>query len=203
MCDKKLTSKEKIDKILGIQENQSIDDFLDSLTIDKTDELSGIAATINDEVKQNLADIDSNLKEIKSNAVAPTVLVDIDSSMKEIEDLIQISKKMFKHVYSSIISCELVDSELVSSASKLLEAIHINIAEFLSLYKDKMKYIERIKIMTFQQEQRKELMRIKHEYDMKKIQQQVDVGAVDAEGKVSYSVEDLTKILNNIDTGKN
>lgn len=83
-----MTSKEKIDKVLGIESGESIDDFLDSLTIDKTDELSGIAATINDEVKQNLADIDSNLKEIKSNVVAPTVLVDIDSSMKEVEDLI-------------------------------------------------------------------------------------------------------------------
>ena len=83
-----MTSKEKIDKALGIESGESIDEFLDSLTIDKTDELSGIAATINDEVKQNLADIDSNLKEIKSNVVAPTVLVDIDSSMKEVEDLI-------------------------------------------------------------------------------------------------------------------
>ena len=83
-----MTSKEKIDKVLGIESGESIDDFLDSLTIDKTDELSGIAATINDEVKQNLADIDSNLKEIKSNVVAPTVLVDINSSMKEVEDLI-------------------------------------------------------------------------------------------------------------------
>lgn len=83
-----MTSKEKIDKVLGVESGESIDDFLDSLTIDKTDELSGIAATINDEVKQNLADIDSNLKEIKSNVVAPTVLVDIDSSMKEVEDLI-------------------------------------------------------------------------------------------------------------------
>ena len=83
-----MTSKEKIDKVLGLESGESIDDFLDSLTIDKTDELSGIAATINDEVKQNLADIDSNLKEIKSNVVAPTVLVDIDSSMKEVEDLI-------------------------------------------------------------------------------------------------------------------
>lgn len=83
-----MTSKEKIDKALGIEAGESIDDFLDSLTLDKTDELSGIAATINDEVKQNLADIDSNLKEIKSNVVAPTVLVDIDSSMKEVEDLI-------------------------------------------------------------------------------------------------------------------
>ena len=83
-----MTSKEKIDKVLGIESGESIDDFLDSLTIDKTNELSGIAATINDEVKQNLADIDNNLKEIKSNVVAPTVLVDIDSSMKEVEDLI-------------------------------------------------------------------------------------------------------------------
>ena len=197
-----MTSKEKIDKALGIEAGESIDDFLDSLTLDKTDELSGIAATINDEVKQNLSNIDNNLKEIKSNAIAPTILVDIDSSMKEIEDLIQISKKMFKHVYSSIISCELVDSELVGSASKLLEAIHVNIAEFLSLYRDKMKYVERVKLMTFQQEQRKELIQMKHDLDMKKLQQQVDVGAVDAEGKVSYSVEDLTKMLNNIEMNK-
>ena len=83
-----MTSKEKIDKVLGIESGESIDDFLDSLTIDKTDELSGIAATINDEVKQNLSNIDNNLKEIKSNAIAPTILVDIDSSMKEVEDLI-------------------------------------------------------------------------------------------------------------------
>ena len=83
-----MTSKEKIDKVLGIEAGESIDDFLDSLTLDKTDELSGIAATINDEVKQNLSNIDNNLKEIKSNVVAPTVLVDIDSSMKEVEDLI-------------------------------------------------------------------------------------------------------------------
>ena len=46
-------------------------------------------------------------------------------------------------------------------------------------------------------------MRIKHEYEMKKIQQQVDVGAVDAEGKVPYSVEDLTKMLNKIEMDKN
>ena len=54
-----MTSKEKIDKALGIEAGESIDDFLDGLTIDKTDELSGIAATINDEVKQNLANIDN------------------------------------------------------------------------------------------------------------------------------------------------
>ena len=43
---------------------------------------------------------------------------------------------------------------------------------------------------------------MKHDLDMKKLQQQVDVGVVDAEGKVSYSVEDLTKILNNIEMSK-
>ena len=198
-----MTSKEKLDKALGIEPNQSIDDFLDGLTIDKTDELSSMAATINDEVKQNLVNIDNSLKSIKSNAVAPTVLVDIDSSMKEVEDLIQISKKMFKHVYENIVSSELCDSELISAASKLLEAIHINIAEFLSLYRDKMKYVERVKLMTFQQEQRKELLQLKHSLDMKKLQQQTDIGAVDAEGKVSYSVEDLTKMLNKIEMDKN
>jgi len=109
---------------------------------------------------------------------------------------------MFKHIYEAIITCELVDSELVGSASKLLEAIHINIAEFISLYRDKQRYIERIKMLTFQQEQRKELMALKHKYDMEKMKSQEDASAVDAEGKMSYSVEEITKMLNNIDMNK-
>ena len=69
---------------------------------------------------------------------------------------------MFKHVYESIITTDLVDSELVGAASKLLEGIHINISEFISMYKDKQKFIEKIQLMVFQQEQKKELMKIKH-----------------------------------------
>ena len=63
MNDEKLTSKEKIDKILGIKSDQSIDDFLDELTSD-TDQLSATMNEISDEVKQNLQNIDNGIADI-------------------------------------------------------------------------------------------------------------------------------------------
>ena len=89
--------------------------------------------------------------------------------MKEIEDMIELSKKLFKHIYNNIITSDLLDSELIESAAKMLESIHINIAEFLEMYREKQRFIEKIKLMIFQQEQRKELMLLKHKYDMEKI----------------------------------
>ena len=63
MNEEKLTSKEKIDKILGIKSDQSIDDFLDELTSD-TDQLSATMNEISDEVKQNLQNIDNGIADI-------------------------------------------------------------------------------------------------------------------------------------------
>jgi len=59
-----MTSKEKIDKALGIESGESIDDFLDGLTIDKTEEITSTVNAIDDQVKQNLIDIDNNLSAI-------------------------------------------------------------------------------------------------------------------------------------------
>ena len=195
MSEEKLTSKEKIDKMLGIQSDQSIDDFLDNLTAD-VDKLSATVGNMSDEFKQNLQTIDNGIESMKKNeALAPTVLVDINSSMKEVEDLVCISKKMYKHVYESIICSDLIDSELISAASKLLESIHVNIAEFLTLYKDKQRYIDKIKIMTFQHQLKLELMEKKHKQDMEKATLKLDTGAVDGEATVGYSQEDMTRML--------
>ena len=195
MSEEKLTSKEKIDKMLGIQSDQSIDDFLDNLTAD-VDKLSATVGNMSDEFKQNLQTIDNGIEAMKKNeSLAPTVLVDINSSMKEVEDLVCISKKMYKHVYESIICSDLIDSELISAASKLLESIHVNIAEFLTLYKDKQRYIDKIKIMTFQHQLKLELMEKKHKQDMEKATLKLDTGAVDGEATVGYSQEDMTRML--------
>lgn len=69
--------------------------------------------------------------------------------MKEIEDLIGMSKRMFRHVYENIVSSDLLDSELISSAAKMLESVHINIAEFLQMYRDRQRFIEKLKLMVF------------------------------------------------------
>ena len=109
------------------------------------------------------------------------------------------SKKMFKHVYESICSSDLIDSELVSSISKLLEGIHINIAEFISLYKDKQRYVDKVRLMIFQQEQRKELMNIKHQQEIEKIKLKQQDNVVDADGDSVYNQDYVIKMLEKYD----
>jgi len=69
--------------------------------------------------------------------------------MKEIEEMIDLSKKLFKHIYNNVITSDLIDSELIESAAKMLESIHINIAEFLEMYRERQRFIEKIKLMVF------------------------------------------------------
>jgi hypothetical protein len=53
------------------------------------------------------------------------------------------------NIYENIITSDLIDSELIGAASKLLESIHINVAEFISFYKDKQRYMDKIRLMVF------------------------------------------------------
>ena len=55
----------------------------------------------------------------------------MELSLKEVEELISLSKWMFKHIANNILSSDLIDSELVHAASVLMESIHVNIAEFI------------------------------------------------------------------------
>lgn len=191
-------SKEKIDEALGIKSDQSIDEFLDGLSLD-TEKLEDTFKTIDSGVQGAVEKINEGFKAVQkapdgSNA-SLLAIKDIDLSLKEVEDLIGLSKKIFKHVYESVVTSDLIDSEVIGATAKLLESIHINIAEFISVYKDKQKYYDKIKIMIFQQDQKKELMLLKHKLDMEKAQAKLDDGAVDAEGTLAYSQEDITKML--------
>ncbi len=195
-----MTSKEKIDKLLGIENNQSIDDFLDDISLD-VDKLSASFDNIQEDVQQNIKNVDSKIKEINSGSVLE--INDLTMSMKEIEDMIVLSKKMFKHIYENIISSDLLDSELISAASKLLESIHINIAEFISFYKDKQRYIDRVKIMVFQQEQKKELMILKHQQDLEKLKYRNESEQIDENANnVTYSFEEVLKGISDYEKEK-
>lgn len=197
MNNNKLTSKQKIDQLLGIKDDQSIDQFLDDLSFE-TDEIQNTFSNIDDKVKENLQTIDNNISDIQSGkSDSILALKNMDLSMKEIEDLISMSKKMFKHIYENIVSSDLLDSELISAAAKMLESVHINIGEFLQMYRDRQKFIEKIKLMVFQQEQRKELMALKHKYDMEKAAAKNEPESVDAENVMAYSIEEITRIMHN------
>jgi hypothetical protein len=105
----------------------------------QTDEIQNTFDNIDDKVKENMQIIDNNISDIQTGKTTDSILAikNMDLSMKEIEDLICMSKKMFKHIYENIISSDLLDSELISAAAKMLESVHINIAEFISMYKDR------------------------------------------------------------------
>lgn len=194
------TSEQKINELLGIKDDQSVDEFLDGIQADAT-EIQDTMNHLDDGVKSSLEAVDQKLDELKKNGNAPEALVDMDSSMKEVEDLIQVAKQLFKHVHASLVTCDLVDPEAIQAAAKLLEGIHINIAEFISLYKDKQRYVDKIRVMVFQQEQKKELMAIKHKYDME-LKQLNGNGEdpIDIENMAVYSQEQIVKLLD--DKGK-
>lgn len=191
------TTKEKIDKALGLASGQSIDDFLDDMQIDE-EKANEAMSSISDEVHQSLAEVDSQLHELQTNPSTDLTITDLDTSMKEVQDLIVMSKAMFKHIYENIISSELIDSELIGSTSKMLESIHINIAEFISLYRDKMKFVEKVKMMLFQQNLKKELMDKKHQQDIEKMKLKAESNVIDTTANASngaMSQEDAIKML--------
>lgn len=197
MSKDKFTSKQKIDQLLGIKDDQSIDSFLDDLSFE-TDEIQNTFSDIDDKVKENLQNIDNNINDIQSGKTDSILaLKNMDLSMKEIEDLIGMSKRMFKHIYENIVSSDLLDSELISAAAKMLESVHINIGEFLQMYRDRQRFIEKIKLMVFQQEQRKELMALKHKYDLEKAAAKNEPATVEAENVMAYSIEEITRLMHN------
>ena len=202
----KLSSKDKIDAVLGITGGKSVDEFLDGLSLD-TEAIHETLGAIDDQVQTSLQNIDQAASNIQSQSEQSSSILEIkniDLSLREVEDMISLSKKMFKHIAESILTTDLVDSELVQAASKLLESIHINIAEFIQLYRSKQQFVDKIKVMIFQQEQKKELMLLKHKLDLEKISKK-DTGdpkAVEAEGMVSYSQESIIKAMNIHDDDK-
>ena len=200
----RLSSTDKINAVLGITGGKSVDEFLDGLSLD-TEAIHETLGAIDDQVQTSLQNIDQAASNIQSQSEKGSSILEIkniDLSLREVEDMISLSKKMFKHIAESILTTDLVDSELVQAASKLLESIHINIAEFIQLYRSKQQFVDKIKVMIFQQEQKKELMLLKHKLDLEKIQakgDKEDPNIVEAEGMVSYSQESIVKAMNKYD----
>lgn len=189
------STKQKIDQVLGLNSNESIDDFLDNLSFDS--ELSTNISEVSEDVREKMSEIDDQINSIQKTGSADVLQIqNMNSTMKEVEDLIFTSKKMFKHIYENIITSDLIDAEVVSAVAKLMEGIHINISEFISMYKDRQKYIDKIKLMVFQQEQRKEMEELKHKLAMERMKSKIDSNAVDADATMkNFSQEAIIKVL--------
>lgn len=179
-----------------------MESFLDELGT-SVDKIQRTFSAVDTQISGQMDVLDKKLTDITTNGneFSSLELRDIQASLKEIEELIGVSKKMFIHIYENIVSSDLIDSELVQSCSQMLECIHLNLAEFISVFKSKMKFIEKIKLMMLQQEQKKELMELKHRHDIElaELKKKDAKGeAVDAEGLVSFNTDDVTKMLNDM-----
>lgn len=81
---------------------------------------------------------------------------DISTSLGHIKELVDISKDSIKCIYQQIVDSELIDSELVGSFSKLLEAVHIQISEYIGLYKDRQNFYYKVKLEAIKQQNKLE-----------------------------------------------
>lgn len=189
------STKQKLDEMFGITDGKTVDDFLDGLNLD-AQKIEDTMSSIDDGVKAQMKQIDECSKGIMENPGDSVLQIKtMDDSLKQVEDLVVLAKGIFKHIYESVMASDLIDSELVQSLANLMEGIHLNIQEFISLYRDKANFVNKIKTLVFQQQQKKELMRIKHEYDMEKLKFKDGPQTIDAESTVVFDIDSIVRQL--------
>ena len=195
--DREMTTKEKIDKALGISCGKSMDQMLDELSLD-TEQVTKTLDSFDTTLSASVAKIDEKAAELQRGVGNGILAIkDMTDSLKEIEGLVAEAKAIFLHIKENIISTDLIDSELIQGAAKFLEAMHVNIAEFISIYKQKSKFIEKVKLMILQQQQRIELAELKHKQNLELLEaKKKEPEAVDAEGQgIEFDTDSVVKSL--------
>lgn len=188
------TPKQKLDELLGISEDQTIDDFLADLDAD-TGQVSAVLSSLDGEMKNTVQKVDASIAQLSANVGERDLMTvsQVEESLSELRSLIDTSKRVIQHVYESICTTDLVDSELIQAMAKLIEATHINIADYIDLYKQRVQYYDRVKLMAFDHQNRIQRMKLKHELDMQAVKTK---NATDVpEGMVSFSYDDVSKMV--------
>lgn len=187
-----LTQQEKLDALFGITQGQDIDTFLNELSLDNAQQQNDVLSAINElsVVEQTMK---SKISQVQADPMLNQIgycdlssqIVSIDHSMAELEDIVNLSKDIIRHVHASILATPLIDSEAVQAYSKLVESIHINIAEFINIYRDKQNFANKIRYALFDQQQKKDLLRYKADLQIE-IQKAKDKNnAIDTTGFMS------------------
>ena len=194
------TQQEKLDAIFGITGGKTVDEFLDSLSVDiQTGSIDTLSA-FDETLKQKASELNSIQLPISMQQSGLSVQIcSMEHSLKEIENLVELSKDVMRHVADSILATPLIDSEAVQAYSKLLESIHINIAEFIGVYRDKQNFIDKVKFAMFSQEQEKEMALYKHNLALERIKAKDGPPTIDSESQTTsqpWSQERVTQLLN-------
>lgn len=190
-----LSQQEKLDALFGITQGQDIDTFLSGLTMDdaqqkQNDVLSAIneLSVVDQTLKDKIAQVQSDpLLNQACQYGLSSQIASIDHSLAELEDIVNLSKDIIRHVHASILATPLIDSEAVQAYSKLVESIHINISEFISIYRDKQSFANKIRYAMFDQQQKKDLLRYKADLQLEIQRAKDSKNAIDTTGVVTDS----------------
>lgn len=186
------STQSKIDNLLGI--TGTIDDFLDTLSVD----------TITDKFKEVDSKIHTELSVFDENAANANAIDDkaLRTSLQNIDELIDTSKQILKHVHSCIVTTDLCDSELIQAFSKLLEAAHVTISEYISLYKNRLNFYDKLKMVTYQHNLQMKRMELKHQQDLEKMRLKNEQNVVDVQdGQMQFDQNKIIDVLDDIDNG--
>ena len=185
-------NKSKLDELLGIHDGQSFDDYMSESigeapqhdeaqqVIDQTtkmlEEAKNKVGELDCQFQHNLKVADDNTNQLQqslmdsqgSASARIDNMVNVESAFKSIEDLVDTTKQMIGTVYSIISNCDVLDSETVSAAASLITSTKQLIAEYLGLYKQRVKFFDNVKLEMMKQEHRLELLREKYRLDEEK-----------------------------------
>lgn len=194
-------NKDRLNELLGIQEGQSFDDYMNEAVpqMDDTQSVIDQTAKLIEETKSKVDEIDEKFQEnfqvieqaknqIQSSSkdgdgsasVRIDNLVNVENAFKSIEDLVDTTKNMIANVYSIISSCDVLDSETVAASASLIGETRQLISEYTSLYKQRVKFFDNVKMEMLKQEHRRELLELKYKLDKEKWEQQHPATPADA-----------------------
>lgn len=184
-------NKDRLNELLGIKEGQSFDDYMNDGMSDMSDTQSVIDQTaqliqdtkdkvsaMDEQLNHQIEIIDQGKLQIQSmdeNGSASQridTMVNVENAFKSIEDLVDTTKQMIANVYGIISSCDVLDSETVSAAASLIGETRQLIGEYTSLYKQRVKFFDQVKMEQLKQQNRLELLERKHQLEMEKYDKQ-------------------------------
>ena len=224
-------NKDRLDELLGIHEGQTFEDYIGEATspVDETQSVIDQTTQLLEETKAKVDEIDekfqTNMEVINSAqtqiqtsggqdgngsaSVRIDNLINVENAFKSIEDLVDTTKTMISNVYGIISSCDVLDSETVAAAASLIGETRQLIAEYTSLYKQRIKFFDSVKMEQLKQEHRLEFLERKHQLDMEKWNNQHSTPAQAEEvqgvngtvpnGMVESGAIDMLKLLQEMD----
>lgn len=193
------TQEEKLNAIFGITGGKSVDEFLDSLSLDDNNTSAQLSA-FDQSMKNKISELDQMSIDLSAGGqVVQLQMKSMEHSLEQVEELVNVSKDIIKHVAQSILATPLIDSEAVQAYSSLIECIRISIDEFIGVYRDKINFINKVKFEMLKLSNAKELALYKHNLALEAYKAKAGPEIIDAEScttSQNWSQEDAVKFLN-------